>query len=144
MPKAGQYAEWAQNEIEDRCCPCCGQELPPKGKLGITLGTTWVEYRGKRLTLSHYQVLIVEALLKQAPNVVPKERLFQLLYGGKGDDIPGSRVLDVHIHKIRDRLAGLGPQIVTAWGRGYALEVPDDKLSDNEGLNIQQKEMAHG
>jgi DNA-binding response OmpR family regulator len=60
------------------------------------------------------------ALLASAPGIVfPRERLLQQAWGYEyyGE----SRTIDVHVTWLRDKLAGSGVRIQTAWGVGYKL-----------------------
>jgi len=60
------------------------------------------------------------ALLASAPGIVfPRERQLQQAWGYEyyGD----SRTIDVHVTWLRDKLAGSGVRIQTAWGVGYKL-----------------------
>jgi DNA-binding response OmpR family regulator len=78
----------------------------------VHLGDRTLELRPKEFELL--------ALLASAPGIVfPRERLLQQAWGYEyyGD----SRTIDVHVTWLRDKLAGSGVRIQTAWGIGYKL-----------------------
>jgi DNA-binding response OmpR family regulator len=78
----------------------------------VHLGDRTLELRPKEFELL--------ALLASAPGIVfPRERLLQQAWGYEyyGE----SRTIDVHVTWLRDKLAGSGVRIQTAWGVGYKL-----------------------
>lgn len=86
-----------------RYCKHCGQQLPDDVP----------EELAEKLT--SIQRTIFKALYKAGRHGLPRERLYQLVYGTwiRSDDC-----LKVHIHNIRKQLKGTGYRIDSrGWGR---------------------------
>ena len=69
---------------------------------------------------------LLEALLRAAPDAVPRSELESALWG---DEAPDSNALKVHIHHLRKAIdGGFGePLLQTISGYGFALRRPDTK-----------------
>lgn len=57
--------------------------------------------------------------LLRTSGVVPRERLYQALYGGEADRFP--RIIDTHLSHLRRKLAPAGYSFVTSRGRGWRM-----------------------
>jgi len=62
---------------------------------------------------------LLKALIENAGQVVSRQRLEQILYGGEGE--VGSNAVEVHVHHLRRKLGG--EFIRTLRGVGYLLPV---------------------
>lgn len=78
-----------------------------------------------RYNLTGYENAILGVLLNAKAAVITKEYVFDALYG-MDDDMPGQKILDVWICKLRKKLAPYDIAIQTAWGRGWYIE-PEDR-----------------
>lgn len=63
-----------------------------------------------------------------------KEHLYATLYGDR-EDAPDIQIVDIFICKLRKKLTPFGVNIVTVWGRGYAL---DDRDGWRERLAVRE------
>ena len=81
----------------------------------IRLGAAWV-------SLPPVEARITNALLERFGAVVSRDTLAR---SGWPDGAPGRNALDVHVLRLRRRLAPLGLVIRTVRSRGYLLEVSD-------------------
>ena len=81
----------------------------------IRLGTAWV-------SLPPVEARITNALLERYGAVVSRDVLAR---SGWPDGAPGRNALDVHVLRLRRRLAPLGLVIRTVRSRGYLLEASD-------------------
>ena len=89
----------------------------------VRVGNTRVE-----LTSKEYQML--ELLCLRKGNVVSKESFLDHLYGGM--DEPEMEIIDVFICRLRKKIENAGashPFIETVWGRGYRVDIPEQKCS---------------
>lgn len=89
----------------------------------MRVGDTRVE-----LTSKEYQMLELLCLRKRS--VVSKESFLDHLYGGM--DEPEMKIIDVFICKLRKKIETAGAQhalIETVWGRGYRVDIPEQKCS---------------
>ncbi|HEX8771904.1 MAG TPA: winged helix-turn-helix domain-containing protein [Acidimicrobiales bacterium] len=78
----------------------------------LRFGDRWV-------ALAPLEALLTRALLSRFGAVVSREALIRALWPGK---TPGRNALDVHVLRLRRRLAPLGLAIKTVRSRGYLLE----------------------
>jgi two-component system cell cycle response regulator CtrA len=89
----------------------------------VRVGDTRVE-----LTSKEYQML--ELLCLRKGSMVSKESFLDHLYGGM--DEPEMKIIDVFICKLRKKIETAGAQhalIETVWGRGYRVDIPEQKCS---------------
>lgn len=89
----------------------------------VCVGNTRVE-----LTSKEYQML--ELLCLRKGSVVSKESFLDHLYGGM--DEPEMKIIDVFICKLHKKIENAGashPFIETVWGRGYRVDIPEQKCS---------------
>ena len=78
----------------------------------LRLGDAWI-------SLSPTQEVIMRELIAHMDTVVPRTQLAAVAWPSGG---PDRHAIDVHIHKLRSRLDGLGLVIHTVRGRGFLLE----------------------
>ena len=89
----------------------------------VRVGNTRVD-----LTSKEYQML--ELLCLRKGSVVSKESFLDHLYGGM--DEPEMKIIDVFVFKLRKKIETAGAQhpfIETVWGRGYRVDIPEQKCS---------------
>jgi DNA-binding response OmpR family regulator len=79
---------------------------------------------GAQVSLSRHEMAILEQLMRRQGRLVPKDVLFDNVYGA--DATPESNTVPVHIHHLRKQLAALGAsvEIETHRGLGYLLREP--------------------
>lgn len=73
-----------------------------------------------RLTKMEYEIL--ELLSLRKGTILTHELLMNHLY--QGHDVPGSKIIDVYICKLRKKLGPAGRCLETVWGSGYVLCEP--------------------
>jgi DNA-binding response OmpR family regulator len=78
-----------------------------------------LHFGGRWVPLPPVEMRLVGAMLDRYRAVVSREALSR---AGWPDSLPGRNVLDVHIVRLRRRLADLGLVIRTVRSRGYLLE----------------------
>jgi DNA-binding response OmpR family regulator len=98
---------------------CCGQSasLMRAGDLALDTAGRQVTLGHRSLCLSPKEYSLLEALISNADQVVPRSRLQATAYGWQ-DDVE-SNALDVHIHNLRRKLGR--QRILTVRGVGYQL-----------------------
>jgi DNA-binding response OmpR family regulator len=74
---------------------------------------------GRKLELTPICWTILEVLMRNSPNLVPKEELLVAIWG---DEQPDSDNLKVHIHKLRHVLGQEPTLIHTIRGHGFAIK----------------------
>ena len=75
---------------------------------------------GEELSLTAREHAVLEALVLRAGATVSKTALRQTVFGIEDDVNP--KAIDLHIHRLRKKLAGSGIEIVTQRGLGYVLK----------------------
>jgi len=76
---------------------------------------------GTPLTLSRREVDVMEVLMRRAGRVVPKDVIEEKIYGF--DETISSNSVEVHVHRLRRKLAAAGSRVTihTLRGLGYLL-----------------------
>ena len=88
-------------------------------------------YRDRRLSISPTQVDLVSCLVRDFGDIVLRTTLADCLPGGS--DAPACRnVLDLHIGRLRRKIAPMGLSIRTVWGCGYLLEADSATFTEAE------------
>jgi DNA-binding response OmpR family regulator len=75
---------------------------------------------GSPVQLTHTELAIVEVLLRRAPSVVAREAIAVQVWENEADAV-GSNTIDVHVARIRSKLASAFVHIETIRGVGYRL-----------------------
>lgn len=104
-------------------------EIDPYGVLRF--GSSWV-------SLPPVEARLADALVVRFGAVVGRDTLRRSVWPGSA---PGRNVLDVHVLRLRRRLAPLGLAIRTVRSRGYMLEQADPPSEQNKAaipkMNLQ-------
>lgn len=87
------------------------------GVIGLDIGTSEAEYRGKRIELTRREFSLLRILMERAGRIVRREHLENSLYGL--DNAVGSSALEVQIHALRRKLSF--DAIRTIRGVGYMI-----------------------
>ena len=119
---------------EQSTCPCCGGAIDAS-VIVLDDSTGIVSYAGRETYLGPNEAAMVRTMLNAFPKVVSREGLYDAVYGALPDcDQPAPKIIDVMVCKIRLKVEPLGVQIVTKWGRGYAINqgVPKPAQPDGE------------
>jgi DNA-binding response OmpR family regulator len=82
--------------------------------------------KGAPLSLSRHEMAILEQLTRRQGRLVPKDVLFDNVYGA--DALPETNTIPVHVHHLRKQLVALQAtvEIETHRGLGYLLAVPKE------------------
>ncbi len=75
---------------------------------------------GRAITLSLQETGVLETLLARFGRVVSKEHLVEQLYSY--DQEVSHNAIEVYVHRLRKKLAGVGVTVRTLYGRGYLLD----------------------
>lgn len=82
-----------------------------------------LRFRSMSVVLSPTEADLVSRLAESFAEGVDRDVLLSLLPGGTKAN---RNALDLHVMRIRRRIAPLGLCVRTIWGRGYALDVDED------------------
>ena len=91
-----------------KCCPHCGQTLPPR-KLPIDVYGT--------------QARVLRAIMRAGANGIMSSDLFETIYGADPDGGPstGHKVMAVWVTKLNKQLTTIGKRIrCTGWSHGQS------------------------
>mgnify|MGYP000426803920 CR=1 FL=1 len=80
-----------------------------------------VKYDGKPLDLTSKEFGLLQALLQKVGKLFSRETLLATVWGE--DYYGGSRTVDVHIRKLREKIPSLAQDIITVKGFGYKLRI---------------------
>jgi DNA-binding response OmpR family regulator len=98
----------------------------PRRPNAITVGDLAgrdAQIAGKPVQLRSKEFELLVALAQNAGVAMPRDRLLNLVWGE--DFFGDARTLDVHIAWLRDKIEAATAKIVTVWGFGYKLVIPD-------------------
>lgn len=107
-----------------------GSEILRVGDLELDPASRTVSQRGNTVELTSVEFNLLQALLREAGSVVPRERLVDAVLGRKFS--PFDRSIDMHVSKLRKKLGdtdGGMDHIKTVRGVGYILTRPQEKGS---------------
>ena len=90
------------------------------GSLELDTATHSVRLAGAPLDLTQREWAILEMLMLESPKVISKNRLVQALAGWDKDLTPNA--IEVHVSRLRAKLAGADIGIRTVRGIGYRLD----------------------
>ena len=113
LPASDEDVHARVRVLEDRMRGAEEHRIPEIDESGL------LHMEGSWVSLSPVELRLVTALIDRYRAVVSRESLAR---AGWPDGIPGRNVLDVHIVRLRRRLAPLGLVIRTVRSRGYLLE----------------------
>lgn len=125
LPASDEDVHARVRVLEDRMRGVVEDRVPEIDESGLLhLDGAWV-------SLSPVELRLVTALIDRYRAVVSRESLAR---AGWPDGIPGRNVLDVHIVRLRRRLAPLGLVIRTVRSRGYLLELGQPDRAPGAGV----------
>jgi DNA-binding winged helix-turn-helix (wHTH) protein len=113
LPASDEDVRTRVRVLEDRQRSAAGDEVPDLDGDGL------LRISGRWVSLPPVEHRLMTALLDRYRTVVSRDALAR---AGWPDGIPGRNVLDVHIVRLRRRIAPLGLVIRTVRSRGYLLE----------------------
>jgi len=91
-----------------------------RGALCVDPATREASVGGEPLHLTATEFAILELLVRRCPAVVDRKAI--AAHGWEDDTVPlGSNTIEVHVARLRAKLAGAGVAIVTVRGTGYRL-----------------------
>jgi len=79
-----------------------------------------VAIRGERPALTGTELGILEILMRRSPGVADRRSIAQHVWDNEADAF-GSNTIDVHLARLRSKLAGAGVRIETVRGVGYRI-----------------------
>ena len=111
-----------------------GTEVLTAGDLEIRPGEHLARARGRALSLSVRELDLLAALARREGRIVPREELYQTVWGSplRTQD----RSVDVYVHKLRAKLAAALPEwgfIHTHFGFGYRFQPEPSHLFHSSG-----------
>jgi DNA-binding response OmpR family regulator len=90
------------------------------GALEVDRTRHTVRWEGQAVHLTAKEFALLVALLEADGRVLSRQALLQGVWGYSYAE--GTRTVDVHVSRLREKLPGLAPQLITVKSRGYRLE----------------------
>jgi DNA-binding response OmpR family regulator len=90
------------------------------GDLRFDPATRTVTLSGEAVALTATETALVELLLRRAPSVMTRRMIAEQVWDNDADAV-GSNTIDVHVGRVRAKLAGSSVRIETVRGTGYRL-----------------------
>jgi DNA-binding response OmpR family regulator len=92
-----------------------------RGKVALDPATRAVTARGRPLSLTATEYLILELLMRRSPALVDRKAIAEHAWADETDPL-GSNAIDVQMSRLRAKITSARAQIVTVRGAGYRLE----------------------
>ena len=92
------------------------------GELELDPAAREVRARDRRLPLTVTELGILETLMRRSPGIAERRSIAQQVWDDEADAF-GSNTIDVHLARLRAKLAGLSVRIETVRGVGYRITV---------------------
>lgn len=108
-------AEWRRSEYTDI-------EHLKIGPLLIDCAAHEVLVDGRAVELTHQEFALLEFLARHRGRVFSRQQLLERVWGV--DHYGGSRTVDIHVRRLRMKLAGAIDSLETVRGVGYKIRVP--------------------
>lgn len=89
------------------------------GNLRVDRERHEVRWDGALVKLTAKEFALLQALLESSGRVLSRQRLLEDVWGYSY--VEGTRTVDVHIRRLREKLPGLAPWIVTVKSLGYKI-----------------------
>jgi DNA-binding response OmpR family regulator len=105
-----------------RAQPSAGGRVLQHGPITIVLDRHLVSENGREVHLTAKEFLLLHFLVEHRGRVVSRDRLLTDVWGYQYTG--GTRTVDVHIRRLREKLPALAPSITTVKQFGYRLEEP--------------------
>ncbi len=97
------------------------------GDIRLDLGRLEVTVAGRRVSLTHQELLLLEVFLRHPGRLLTRARLLELAWNQVGEG--PRRTVDVHVLRLRVKLGAAARRIVTVRGFGYRFETDDAQLA---------------
>jgi len=89
-----------------------------RGGLAIDLVKRWVRWGDRSVRLTNKELAVLWTLANDPGRVMGRQELLERVWGIDFD--PGTTVFDVHLSRLRKKLAAMeAPTVETVWGQGY-------------------------
>lgn len=108
-------AEWRRSEFAD-------QDVLKMGPLVIDCGAHEVAVDGRPVQLTHQEYSLLEFLVRNRGRVFTRQQLLERVWGV--DYYGGSRTVDIHVRRLRMKLASGARPLETVRGVGYKMKSP--------------------
>lgn len=105
-------AEWRRSEYAD-------SENLKLGPLVIDCGAHEVSVDGRLVQLTHQEFALLEFLVRNRGRVFSRQQLLERVWGV--DYYGGSRTVDIHVRRLRMKLANAAQPLETVRGVGYKM-----------------------
>jgi two-component system, OmpR family, response regulator TctD len=93
------------------------------GNLTVDISAQSIVAGGQRIELTRREFRLLELLVLNAGQIVPRERLIDQLFGYENAVNPNA--LEVYVSRVRRRLKSSTLRIETVWGVGYVAKIDD-------------------
>lgn len=103
-------------------CPCCGAEIPGD-QVVLDPATNVVSYGGLAVRLRRMEARLLTAILRAHPGAAHPDAMVSEMWGFLDPPLTATDLIKVHISYLRRRLEGLGLEIRSSYGEGYALRI---------------------
>ncbi|MCG6928549.1 MAG: response regulator transcription factor [Acidobacteria bacterium] len=89
------------------------------GPLEVDRTRHTVRWAGRSVHLTAKEFALLQALLEADGRVLTRQALLETVWGYSYTE--GTRTVDVHVRRVREKLPGLAPQLITVKPLGYRL-----------------------
>jgi DNA-binding response OmpR family regulator len=95
------------------------------GGLEVDVARHTARWRGQPLRLTAKEFALLVALLEARGRVLSRQRLLEDVWNYSYAE--GTRTVDVHVRRLREKIPGLAPRLLTVKSLGYRLAPEDEE-----------------
>lgn len=109
-----------------RSIPAVATKILTAGSIEVDVDRYAARVRGKAVGLSSKEFDLLKALVEGRGEVLSREFLLEKVWGFSNPSEIESRTVNVHIHRLRQKLGPEGRHIITVKNVGYRYDVSFD------------------
>jgi len=114
-------------------CPCCGAPFEMKERIWYRPGDNRIYVDGEKVTVPFISLPAFELLLKNMPQIVLTERIYNRMYPVECDNPANPEMVKKVIHDLRRSLKPTPLKVINEFAVGYRMEFEDNGTSDCSG-----------
>lgn len=109
---------------EGESCPCCDPDVISGMKAHVDLDGNFITCAGQYVSLTPSEAEFSKVLIEQGGEFISRKDLLEAVKGRHNRYArkkKSTSLVDVTLHKIREKISNMPVTIITSWGRGVSI-----------------------